>query len=770
MDSDDVAILLLCLHWLHIFPKSQKLKDLAILVVVLVPERERERERVIMSIHNRSSFRSRKGSWRRRASIVNPDELKGMKTIVSQNLSRILLAHVVMFFIYRIFVNTSVALVLLSASLGYNMKDTTLMLASRSSNNSLVSEILIFILRRVFHTDTFQEKLRKGLCSVRAGLDFQPSTIEWPSDVVIQRMSRAEMETVLKSLLLYPKTRDLDPFVCLLGMCLAQRDPSYYDNIPQVKPVSNEEDFVLRTTVAMDIDIPLGYLCPERGTTTWFGRLGFNAFSYLSLWIMDNLQLFEETKKPMFFDNIEQAAVFFHYIIRPHIPRSSRRIAFVNVEKDVEGSTCAHAFAGIGAWRLKAVQSSDQVASWSKREASPSCVPPRGSVAVIDCSWQANMTVREGYIPYGAAAFFDKDKKLIGIWNEAEKRMQLPCSDGEDDEPWRWAQFHWKTSIAYEVFSVGHLLETHWSASNTLVQVARDLSVEHPIRRLIKPFTWGSAFINSQAIVNLVQTNGVIVRASAVTIEGIEAHIEHLMGNHAHYGSFDKFVNKMGEFPESFIESVPMVEDGKAVWGIFEQFVEEYLSLFYTNDEESDCDCLLRVEDDPELKVFWEHARIARSKKYPLELGKLSFEHLKEFLSWTFFWSCAVHALVANFFPENTLPFSFAGRVSSSVRPNSPDSDFQIPIHTWMTQALILANTTIEPVPFLIEAIRDTADFFGPNKQAAYGQNDRAKMTFVTFADRLEELSQTIDSKNEKRGWLATNSLDPKVMRCSTSL
>ena len=44
MDSDDVAILLLCLHWLHIFPKSQKLKDLAILVVVLVPERERERE------------------------------------------------------------------------------------------------------------------------------------------------------------------------------------------------------------------------------------------------------------------------------------------------------------------------------------------------------------------------------------------------------------------------------------------------------------------------------------------------------------------------------------------------------------------------------------------------------------------------------------------------------------------------------------------------------------------------------------------------------
>ena len=45
MDSDDVAILLLCLHWLHIFPKSQKLKDLAILVVVLVPERERERER-----------------------------------------------------------------------------------------------------------------------------------------------------------------------------------------------------------------------------------------------------------------------------------------------------------------------------------------------------------------------------------------------------------------------------------------------------------------------------------------------------------------------------------------------------------------------------------------------------------------------------------------------------------------------------------------------------------------------------------------------------
>jgi hypothetical protein len=639
---------------------------------------------------------------------------------------------------------------------------------------SFTSEILVSILRRMFPTTPFKEALRKGLCQIRAGEKFKPESVEWPSDIVIQRMERSEVESILKALVMYPKTRDLDPFVCFLGMSLAQRDPSFYDNIPLVQPLSKEEDFVYPITSVLDINVPLGYLCSDCGPKTTIGRLLFKFASKVTVWLMNTLELFEETKGPLIFDSINEAAVFFHYIIRPHIPRSSRRIAYVNETKDVEGNARAHAFAGVGAWRLKSIcqKEESKKAIWANREASTGCIPPEGSVAVIDCSWQASMKVRPGYDKYGAAAFFDKDKELVGIWNEAEKRMALPTGDDENDEPWRWAQYHWKSSIAYEVFSVGHLLEIHWSASNTLVQAARYLPLSHPIRRLIKPFTWGGAFINFQALVNLVQTSGAIVRTGAVDIDGLAAHFEHIMDKHVHYGSFESFVENMGEFPPGFIDDVPLVEDGKSLWAIFERFVDNYMTICYDHEDQEDSEdcCLPRVEDDHDLQQFWKHARTARSGKYPLKLQQLTFSNLRELLTWSFFWSCAVHNLVANFFCENTLPTSFAGRIESAVRKNSPESGFQVPINTWLTQTFVLALTTIDNVPFLIESIRDTADFWGPNSLAPYGCNEELRLIFLHFAAELDTLSTEIDKRNETRGWLATNCFNPKVLLCSASL
>jgi hypothetical protein len=260
------------------------------------------------------------------------------------------------------------------------------------------------------------------------------------------------------------------------------------------------------------------------------------------------------------------------------------------------------------------------------------------------------------------------------------------------------------------------------------------------------------------------------VRTGAVNIDGISAHFEHIMEEHVHYGSFEKFVDNMGEFPEGFIDEVPLVTDGKKLWTIFERFVEDYMNVYYEDREESEDGFLPRVEDDTDLQQFWEHARTARSKKYPLKLEKLSFDNLKELLTWGFFWSCATHNVVANFFAEHTLPTNFAGRIGSSVRANSPESGFQIPINTWLTQTCVLAATTLDCVPFLLETMRDTADFFGPNINCAYGRNDEARMAFVGFADRLDERSKEIDTQNKGRDWLATNCFNPKVMLCSASL
>jgi hypothetical protein len=244
------------------------------------------------------------------------------------------------------------------------------------------------------------------------------------------------------------------------------------------------------------------------------------------------------------------------------------------------------------------------------------------------------------------------------------------------------------------------------------------------------------------------------------------------MDKHVHYGSFESFVENMGEFPPGFIDDVPLVEDGKSLWAIFERFVDNYMTICYDHEDQEDSEdcCLPRVEDDHDLQQFWKHARTARSGKYPLKLQQLTFSNLRELLTWSFFWSCAVHNLVANFFCENTLPTSFAGRIESAVRKNSPESGFQVPINTWLTQTFVLALTTIDNVPFLIESIRDTADFWGPNSLAPYGCNEELRLIFLHFAAELDTLSTEIDKRNETRGWLATNCFNPKVLLCSASL
>ena len=200
-------------------------------------------------ISSRSSFSPSSEQWRRRASVHSPSA----KAKVSNHATKLLVLNAVVFLASRLVpFSASVSVAVLCVSLGYAWKDTAMLLASRSRNNSLASELLVFILRRLFTTAAFQEALRKGLCSIRAGEDFQPTSIEWPSDLVLQKMDRPQVEAILKSLLLYPKTRDLDPFVCSLGMALAQRDPDFYDDIPLVNPLCQEEDFVFPTCVGMN--------------------------------------------------------------------------------------------------------------------------------------------------------------------------------------------------------------------------------------------------------------------------------------------------------------------------------------------------------------------------------------------------------------------------------------------------------------------------------------------------------------------------------------
>merc|ERR1712232_416712 len=171
-------------------------------------------------------------------------------------------------------------------------------------------------------------------------------------------------------------------------------------------------------------------------------------------------------------------------------------------------------------------------ATWRGRVAASECIPPAGSVAVVDVTSLAAYEVRRSFEKYGDAAFFDKDMRPLGYWSEPDKN--LVSQRGSED--WDWAEYRFKNSLLYESFAVSHITDVHWVMSNTLVIASsEELETGHPLRRFIAPFIHGTITINRSAAVKLAGTNATLLRQGNCTMAGIAHHMESLQKGFVYY-------------------------------------------------------------------------------------------------------------------------------------------------------------------------------------------------------------------------------------------
>lgn len=213
------------------------------------------------------------------------------------------------------------------------------------------------------------------------------------------------------------------------------------------------------------------------------------------------------------------------------------------------------------------------------------------TVYVNDTCDLGTYRVRRGYQRYGAAAYFDAEYNLIGVYTccdgeyhkcpfklVAVMKGEKPDENFEKDEydKWRHAMWAWRVSALALVTVSDHLVNVHMVAANSLVSASRThLPINHPLRAFLKIFTYRTIGINNKAYRTLTMRKGVINRNWAFE----EDDLQELL-----YATKNNFKKNFKDYiPESMrdVADYPANQDLVAFADAVTELVHDFLCVIY---------------------------------------------------------------------------------------------------------------------------------------------------------------------------------------------
>ncbi|MFV6025828.1 lipoxygenase family protein [Streptomyces sp. NPDC056264] len=339
---------------------------------------------------------------------------------------------------------------------------------------------------------------------------------------------------------------------------------------------------------------------------------------------------------------------------------------------------------------------------------------PGGAAYVVDLTWMHGLPVRAPYLRYGACAYFGPDRRLLRIHTSHDDRTQYP-----GDPTWEHAKWTWRTSLFTAVTVADHLGSTHYLTSNLLVTTAREtLPADHPLRRLIKAFTYGAVDINRTAAYSLSNEGGLAHRTFAFTYGGLSRLL--LRGiETVSFESFPDTIARKGIEPlgDAFLYAT----DGRTLFDIFATYVHGYLGVYYPANE---------LVEDPDVRAFWQRlADLAPTLGLP---PLTRAEQLQEFLSQCMFWVTGGHNHVGGVVEYVTDP-AFMG---TKILPDLPESD---------------AQSTIQVLNLTVSTGLEQPPLIGDYRHLFLHDEHRPEViaVFDAYQRSLEELSARIAARNE---------------------
>ncbi|KAJ8603295.1 hypothetical protein CTAYLR_006969 [Chrysophaeum taylorii] len=397
--------------------------------------------------------------------------------------------------------------------------------------------------------------------------------------------------------------------------------------------------------------------------------------------------------------------------------------------------------AGVGAWYLRARKEEEE-------EETDHAVPD-GAFFEANVEYIGKYETRPPWKTYGATLYLDRDLQPVGIWSCHRSHLAAPR-----DDAWDEAKADFRMSLGTSLTLRDHLAVTHWIVANGLARATRAaFTATHPLRRLLKQFTFLTASVNDAAKDMLLPERSLGHRTFGLTWSAWVSYFTDVFEAWVWIPLPEK-IQRAG-LPQDLLDRWPLAQDGLRLWHTFERYVGAYLSVFYDDDDDDDGK---RVDADPEICAFWSHFETQFDT--PWNLPALSLNTLRVFLADLIWHVTAGHELHGAIVEYINAPDGFCGKLAEGRLV--PDIQSQ-------AQALIVIALTGTRQPGLCN---DWTHLFQDTGWPA--DKSQAVLDVVRqFQVDLDDLANNIDERNEDRafrGERRVTNFNPRVLETSVSV
>ncbi|KAL5766720.1 hypothetical protein ACOSP7_017337 [Xanthoceras sorbifolium] len=340
------------------------------------------------------------------------------------------------------------------------------------------------------------------------------------------------------------------------------------------------------------------------------------------------------------------------------------------------------------------------------------------------------------------------------------KRVYTPSSHSTECWLWRLAKTHVLAHDSGYHQLVSHWLRTHCCTEPYIIATNRQLSVMHPIYRLLHPHFRYTMEINALARQSLINAEGVIESAFAPGKYSI------VLSSDAYdkqwrfdYQALPKDLISRGlavEDPSAphglklTIEDYPFANDGLILWDAIKQWVSDYVNHYYPDPS--------LVKSDKELQEWWSEIRNVGhgdKKDEPWWPDLKTPEDLIEIIT-TIVWIASGHHAAVNF-GQYTYAGYFPNR-PTVARTNTPDEDpseEQWKFFMEKPEVALLScfpsqmqATKIMTVLDVLSSHSPDEEYLGEVLEPSWAEDPMIKAAFEKFSGKLKEIEGIIDQRN----------------------
>jgi arachidonate 15-lipoxygenase len=362
-----------------------------------------------------------------------------------------------------------------------------------------------------------------------------------------------------------------------------------------------------------------------------------------------------------------------------------------------------------------------------------------------------NLAEEEGYQKYVAnpiALYYREDNGLLRPLAIQLYGTQPTCPQNNpiytpgDKEYWLMARTYLQAADAtyHELWT--HTTRIHYVMESIIIASYRNLARSHPLFALLYPHLRYTLFVDYHPFFE-PDKNGKIPAFSKMFAGTNDVLIEFIGAGmreyHFHNMAFNNDIKNRNMEDEQLF--YPYRDDGKLVWNAIHDFVNQYINLYYQADQD--------VIEDYELQAWAKEIGASEEKKDSMIPGfPTTFQTINEVVATLeniIFIATAHHSCIH--FPQ----YQYAGYI-----PNMPFSVYAPPAQNF--QGFMSKSDLMKLFPPFPKAFYQTWIFYLANfkvdRLGDYNLNQfdtESKEIIKNFQKKLEEVSQEVDNRNQKR-------------------